>query len=70
MCTPFPGRGVELPIKFSKSEGLAGPQLLEGGCWERGGHFFQGGGCNFHTHTHTHTHTQLRYEILNDKKSL
>ena len=24
--------------------GLAGPEFLEGGCWERGGDFFQGGG--------------------------
>ena len=24
--------------------GLTGPQLLEGGCWKRGGDFFQGGG--------------------------
>ena len=38
------GGGVEPPTKFSKRGGLAGPQLLEGGCWERGGYFFQGGG--------------------------
>ena len=31
---------IELPVKFSKRGGLAGPQLLEGGCWERGGDFF------------------------------
>ena len=44
------GGGVEPPTKFSKRGGLAGPQLLEGGCWERGGYFFQGGGggCNCH----------------------
>ena len=60
MCTPFPGRGVELPTKFSKSEGLAGPQLLEGGCWERGGHFFQGG-CNLHKKN------KLKSDIFNDK---
>ena len=29
--------GVEPPTKFSKKGGLTGPQLLEGGCWERGG---------------------------------
>ena len=29
---------VEPPTKFSKGGGgLTGPQLLEGGCWERGG---------------------------------
>ena len=41
------GEGVEPPTKFSKREGLTGTQLLEEGCWERGGNFFQGG-CNFH----------------------
>ena len=34
---PLPAGGVEPPNKFSKRGGLAGPQLLEGGCWERGG---------------------------------
>ena len=43
------GGGVEPPTKFSnKGEGLTGPQLLEGACWERGGDFFLGG-WNFHT---------------------
>ena len=37
------GRGAEPPTKFSKMGGLTGPQLLEGGCWERGGDLFQGG---------------------------
>ena len=36
------GWGVEPPTKFSKRAGLTGPQLLEGGYWERGGDFFQG----------------------------
>ena len=36
------GGGVEPPTKFSKRAGLTGPQLLEGGYWERGGDFFQG----------------------------
>ena len=36
------GGGVEPPTKFSKREGLAGPQLLEGGCWEREGDFREG----------------------------
>ena len=44
------GGGVAPPTKFSKKEGLERPQLLEGGCWEKGGNFFLGeggGGCNF-----------------------
>ena len=39
------GGEVESPTKFSKrgGGGLTGPQLLEGGCWERrGGTFFRG----------------------------
>ena len=32
VCTPF---------KFSKRVGLARPQFLEGGCWERGVTFFR-----------------------------
>ena len=40
------------PTKFSKREGLAGPQLQKGDCWKRGGNFFRGegwmGGCNFY----------------------
>ena len=47
--------GVEPPPKFSKKEGLKGLQLLEWGCWERGG-----GGAIFN----------LKSEILNDKKCL
>ena len=57
------GGRVEPPTKFSKRGGLTGPQLLEGGCWERGGDFFQGG-CNFHIKN------KLKSEIFNDKKSL
>ena len=34
--------GVEPPTKFSKRGGFTESQLLEGGCWERGGDFFQG----------------------------
>ena len=59
------GGGVEPPTKFSKREGLTGPQLLEVGCWERGGDFFQGGGgCSFHIKN------KLKSEIFKDKKSL
>ena len=61
---PLP-RGVPPPTRFSKKEGLAGPQLLEGGCWEKGDNFFQeGGGCNFRIKK------ELKSEIFNDKKSL
>ena len=37
------GGGLKPRAKFKKG-GLAGPQLLEGCCWERGGDFLQGGG--------------------------
>ena len=40
---PFLQQGVEPPTKFSKRwGGLTGPQILDVGCWERGGDFFQG----------------------------
>ena len=38
--SPLPlsaGGGGEPATKFSKSGDLTGPQILEGGCWERGG---------------------------------
>ena len=41
-------RGLSLQPNFQKGGGLTGPQLLEGGCWERGGLLGGGGGCNFH----------------------
>ena len=42
------GGGLNLQPNFQKGGGgLTGPQLLEGGSWERGGDFFQRG-CNFH----------------------
>ena len=43
--------------------GLTRPQVLEGGCWERRGDFFQGG-CNFYIKN------KLKSEIFNDKRSL
>ena len=59
------GRGeVEPPTKFSKSGGLTGPQLLEVNCWERGGDFFRGEGCNFHIKN------KLKSEISNEKEGL
>ena len=36
------GGEVEPPTEFSKRGDLTGPQLLEVGCWESGGDFFQG----------------------------
>ena len=54
---------VESPTKFSKRRAFTGPQLLEGGCWERGECFFQGG-CNFHIKN------KSKSEISNYKKSL
>ena len=55
------GRGVEPLTKFEKRGDLKGPQLLEGGCWERGSDFFQGVQLS---------HNKLKSEIFNDKKSL
>ena len=51
------GWGVEPPTKFKKGGDLKGPQLLEGGCWERGGRVQL-------------SHNKLKSEIFNDKKSL
>ena len=46
VCTLPPflqgGKGVEPPTKLSKTEDFTGPQLLDTGCWERGGDFIQG----------------------------
>ena len=62
-CAPPPPFywGVLPPTKFSKREGLTRHQLLDGGCWERWGDFFQGG-CNFYIKN------KLKSEIFNDKK--
>ena len=58
------GGRFEPPTKFSKRGDLTRPQLLERGCLERGGDFFQegGGGCNFQI-------KNLKSEIFNGKKS-
>ena len=59
---------IEPPTKFSKrGGGLTGLQLLEGGCWQRGGDFFQGGGGSWLQFSHKN---ELKSEIFNDKKSL
>ena len=49
--------GGETPTKFSKRRGLTGPQLLEGGCWERESDFFHmGEGLQF-----SHINKNLKY---------
>ena len=64
VCTPFLlGEGVSLQPNFKKMRrGLTGSQFLKGGCWERGGDFFQGN-CSFYINN------KLKSEIFN-KKSL
>ena len=63
------GGGVEPWTKFSKSlcwgegGGLGRISIFRGGCWERGGDFFQGG-CSFYIKN------KLKSEIFNSKKSL
>ena len=58
------GEGFEPTTKFSKRGDLTGPQLLKGGCWERGGFFRGRGGVQF-----SHKN-KLKSELFNDKKSL
>ena len=49
VCTSLPlRREVEPPTNFSKKGGFTGPQLLEGGCWERGGWLFSRVGLQFY----------------------
>ena len=43
---PLSAGGLNLLPNFQKG-GLTGPQLLDGGWWERGGDFFHGE-CNFY----------------------
>ena len=67
VCTPplCWGERVEPPTKFSKRGGgrLDRTSTFRGGCWERGGDFFQrGGGCNFHIKN------KSKSEIFNEKK--
>ena len=63
MCTPLSagGRGVEPPIKFLKRAGLDRTSTFRGGCWERGGDFFQRG-CNLYISN------KLKSEIFNEKE--
>ena len=55
--------GVEAPAKFSKRGGLDRISILRGGCWERGGDFFQGELQFLHKN-------KLKSETFNDKTSL
>ena len=59
------GGRLSLQPNLKKGRGLTGPQLLEGGCWGRGGDFFQGGGGVAQL-----SHNKLKSEIFKDKKSL
>ena len=54
------GGRVEPPNKFSKRQGLTGPQLLEGVAGKERVTFLRGG-CNFHKN-------KLKSEIFNGKK--
>ena len=43
------GGELSLQLNFQKGGGLTGPQVLEGGCWDRGRCIFSGrGDYNFH----------------------
>ena len=67
VCTPPPfllGEGGWTSKQiFKKGEGLVGPQLSEGCCWERGGDFIQG-------RLQFSYKNQLKSEIFNDKKKI
>ena len=41
---PLSAGGIEPPLKFSKRQGLTGPQLLDGVARKEGCDFFQEGG--------------------------
>ena len=48
------------PPSKKRGEGLDKTSTFRGGCWERGGDFLNGGGCNFHIKN------KLKSEIFND----
>ena len=58
---PFLKIWLSLQPNFQKG-GLDRTSTFRGGCWERGGDFFQGGV--------QLSHNKLKSEIFNDKKSL
>ena len=69
VCTPPPflqgGGELNIQPNFQKEGGLDKTSLLEGGCWERGGDFFQGeGGLQFSLKN------KLKSEIFNEKKKV
>ena len=57
------GRGGEPPTKFSKRGGLDRVTNFRS-CWQSGGDFSRGEGCNFHIES------KWKSEILNDQKCL
>ena len=64
VCTPpspISAGGLNLQPNFQKEGSLAGPQLLDGGCWERGGWLFSGG-------LQFSQKNKLKAEIFNGKK--
>ena len=67
VCTspPLSAAGVEPPTKFLKTGrgGLDRTSVFRGGCWERGGDFFQVG-------LQFLTKNKLQSGMFNDKKSL
>ena len=67
VCTPTPPPfllgGGWTSYQIFKKGSLIGPQLLEGGWWERSEWLFSGG-CNFYIKD------KVKSEIFNDKKSL
>ena len=52
---------MSLQPNFQKGGGLRGPQILDEGCWELGGDFFQGGLQLSHKN-------KLKSQIFNDEK--
>ena len=58
----FSAEGLEPLSKFSE-RGLYRTSIFRGGCWERGGNFFQRS-YNFYIEN------KLKFKLSNDKKSL
>ena len=61
MCTLFSAGGLNLQPNFQKGA-LDRTLTSRGGCWKRGGNFFQGG-------LQFLQKNKLKSEIVNDKKS-
>ena len=63
-CWGVGGGRVSLRQNFQKEGGLRGSHFLEGGCWERGGDFFQG-----RTFFNLYMKKNLKSEIFINKKA-